>query len=594
MGKGGNKTWRGVGHIPPHGNDFQRSGKAVYCFVSGGLTRWVWNRGHRRPASHGPGRWPDGEAHVSDAERHSEHGGTAEDLLAVFGLGQALAHAEDPASMVRALHDLASRLLPVTSSCMAVMERAEARLYRSGGTGPRPERVLEPARLRRALPDREAVWTSQDPLAQTAGQLLEESAAAGASTPVGPAGDPKAYLVVLCVRPLGAGEQALFRRMAGFLGESLVRWEQVEGARKKSRQVADLFVLLAQEKERLDYVMRSVPVGLLLTDAEGAIALANDAAAQALGITDVEIRERRIFRSRAQGREILGLVQKAKEEAAAVSTPYQMEGRWFQLQVMPWPGGEQYLVVTQDIQEWHQLNRLKEDLISIISHELKNPLTAVINASHLLASGRTGALTESGTRMAELVQENALKIRSLLDDVVRLSRVYKLSDTQEPVLLGRVLRSLREGYQDTIQGKLIGWREEIHDLPVRGDAKMLENLFANLVGNAVKYTGIGGHVGVRLWEEGGWAHFRVCDDGPGIPPREIDRIFSPFFRASNVRDQVAGTGLGLVIARNVAERLGGRLTLTSPAAPDDFEFMGCTGSRQPGTAFQVDLPIARP
>ena len=536
----------------------------------------------------------NGGLEVSDSERTRGSDEVRENLLAVFGLGQHLAHAEDPASMMRALHEIARRVLPVTTSFLAIPGKSEARLYRGGGTGPREGAGVSLSRLRRGLPAAESEWTALDPLAQAAAQLLEEPPAPGVSVPVGPAEDPRAYLVLLCTRTLDEGEREALRRMAGFLGESLARLDQLEGARKKSRQVADLFVMLAQEKERLDYVMRSVPVGLLLTDADGAIALANDAAAQALGLTDVEIREHRIFRSRPQGQEILGLVQKARAEARAVSTPYQMEGRWFQLQVMPWPGGAQYLVVTQDIQEWHQLNRLKEDLISIISHELKNPLTAVINAAHLLASGRTGQLTESGGRMAEIVQENALKIRALLDDVVRLSRVYKLGDSQEPVVLSRVLRSLRDGYQDTIKGKLIGWREELQDLPVRGDAKMLENLFTNLVGNAVKYAGIGGHVGMRLWEEDGWARFRVCDDGPGIPPKEVDRIFSPFFRASNVRDQVAGTGLGLVIARNVAERLGGRLSLASPAAPEDFEFLGCPGSRQPGTAFQVDLPIARP
>jgi PAS domain S-box-containing protein len=517
-----------------------------------------------------------------------------EDLLAVFGLGQALALAQEPAFMVRALHDMACRVLPIASTHLAILGTTEARLYSSGGKTPQEGRPVSLSRLRLGLPESRAVWTQRDPLAQAAGQLLEESPAHGVAGPVGDATAPSAYLVFLGGRPFDEDGLALFGRMAELLGESLARWAQTEGARRKSRQVADLFVMLAEEKERLDYVMRSVPVGLLLTDAEGAIALANDAAAQALGLTDVEIRERRIFRSRPQGKEILGLVQKARAEAKVVSTPYQMEGRWFQLQVMPWPGGAQYLVVTQDIQEWHQLNRLKEDLISIISHEIKNPLTAVINASHLLASGRTGALSESGARMSELVRENALKIRALLDDVVRLSRVYQLRDSQEPVVLSRVLRSLRDGYQDTLQGKLIRWREDFKDIPVRGDARMLENLFTNLMGNAIKYTGIGGHIGVRLWEEDRWARFRVCDDGPGIPAKEIDRIFSPFFRASNVRDQVAGTGLGLVIARNVAESLGGRLSLTSPAAPEDFEFMGCPDSRQPGTAFQVDLPIARP
>jgi signal transduction histidine kinase len=269
-----------------------------------------------------------------------------------------------------------------------------------------------------------------------------------------------------------------------------------------------------------------------------------------------------------------------------------MDGRWFQLQVVPWPGGAQYLVVTQDVQDWHQLNRLKEDLISIISHETKNPLTAVINAGHLLSSGRTGPLNESQKRVADLILENSRRIKNLLDDVVRLSRVYQLSVQQDPVPLKPILEKLRDGSRDMLHAKLISWREELSDITVSGEPRMVENLLTNLIGNAIKYTGIGGHVGIRLWHDDGLARLRVCDDGPGIPAKEKDRIFSPFFRASNVKEQVSGTGLGLVIAKNIAERMGGHITLESPIPAEDLSFLGLVRASRPGTAFQVDLPLA--
>ena len=97
----------------------------------------------------------------------------------------------------------------------------------------------------------------------------------------------------------------------------------------------------------------------------------------------------------------------------------------------------------------------------------------------------------------------------------------------------------------------------------------------------------GGTAGVR---EQGKGQIRVMDDGPGIPPEEQQRLFQPFFRASNVRDQVAGTGLGLVIARNIAERLGGTLQVQSPLPPEDAAFLGLQRPATKGTAFQVDLP----
>jgi PAS domain S-box-containing protein len=398
--------------------------------------------------------------------------------------------------------------------------------------------------------------------------------------------------VALRPTPFTDLEQGLFARMADFLFTALARWEQVEGVRRKSRQVADLFVLLAQEKERLDYVMRSVPVGLLLSDLSGAITLINDAATQALGLSPVEVREGKVFGSRPAGQVILGLLRKAHAERKTVSTPYEVEGRWFQVQVVPWPGGDLFLVVTQDIQEWVGLNRAREDLISIISHEVKNPLAAIINAADLLAGGRPGPLTDPQARIAALILENGRNIRNLLDDVVRLSRVHYAQGQAERVSVKTLIERLRDGAGDTLQGKLLTWREELEEVHLVCDGRMLENLLANLVGNAIKYSAIGGSVGVRLRRDGERVALRVLDDGPGIPVAERSSIFTPFFRASNVRDLVGGTGLGLVIAKNVAERLGGRLECVSPLTEEDRAFLGSAVSLRPGTAFEAILPAS--
>ncbi len=191
------------------------------------------------------------------------------------------------------------------------------------------------------------------------------------------------------------------------------------------------------------------------------------------------------------------------------------------------------------------------------------------------------------------MQENSEQIKNLLDDVVRLSRVYHLNVRQELVALAPMVKAVHDRSAATIKGKLIGWTESLEDLTVHGDASMLESLLVNLIGNAIKYTGIGGHVGVRLWSDGAWAKLRVVDDGPGIPTDEKERLFSPFFRASNVRDQVAGTGLGLVISRNIAERLGGSLTADSPIQPEDAAFLGRVRPATRGAAFQVEMLLAR-
>jgi len=516
------------------------------------------------------------------------------ELAEVLGLGEALESAAEASHMLPALHRAARRVLGARATYLVLFGLEGGRFYRAVDDHP-PESVPVSSKAwLQAFPNDTASWTLGDPLSEAATTIMDGEAVSGLASRLGDPSFPSGILAV--TRPGAAflaGDRHLLRRMADFTLVNLLRLERAGQGQSRSLQIPDLFVLLSQEKERLDYIMRSVPVGLLLTDAAGVIALANQAVGGALGLTDVELREKKMFGSRQAGRTVRGLIQKSLAEGKPVTTPYEMEGRWFQIQVVPWPGGGQFLVVTQDIHDWFQLNRLKEDLISIISHEVKNPLTAVLNAAHLLASGRAGPMNEAQSRVAALVQENSEQIKNLLDDVVRLSRVYHLNVRQEPVSLVPMVRAVHDRSAATIKGKLITWTESLEDLTVHGDASMLESLLVNLIGNAIKYTGIGGHVGVRLWSDGAWAKLRVVDDGPGIPTDEKDRLFSPFFRASNVRDQVAGTGLGLVISRNIAERLGGSLTAVSPIQPEDASLLGRVRPATRGAAFQVDLLLAR-
>lgn len=527
--------------------------------------------------------------HLEEDEKCRE---VNQSLWAIFGLGHALSQADGPLAMIRAVHKVTEEVLSARLTALVLVGREDGRLYMYDGSGEPQTLPTPPEAWQAAFPSGRTAWRLEDQQALSAAAFLGKEPSSGMLEPIGDSEKPIAYLAVLRREGTYAErEQGLFARIGDFVLANLMRLEELEGVRRKSRQTTDILVQLAQERERLDFVMRSVPVGILLADAQGVIDLANDAAGKALGLTDVEITESKVFAGRPAGRALLGLIQKAKAEGKPVTTPYEMEGRWFQVQVVPWPGGAQFLVVTQDIQDWHQLSRLKEDLISIISHEVKNPLAAIINAADLMVTKRPGPLTDGQVRMTELIRDNGNKIRDLLDDVVRLSRVHHMSGQQTPVPLKPLFQKLREGAHDTVQGKLLNWKEDLADLTVAGEPRMLENLFTNLIGNAVKYTGIGGSVGIRAWRENGWARCRVLDDGPGIPPKEAEKLFSAFFRASNVKEQVSGTGLGLVIAKNIVDRMGGRLEMTSPITEEDSAFLDRPKSSRPGTAFQVDLPL---
>jgi signal transduction histidine kinase len=144
-------------------------------------------------------------------------------------------------------------------------------------------------------------------------------------------------------------------------------------------------------------------------------------------------------------------------------------------------------------------------------------------------------------------------------------------------LAGRVV-ALHEGVSErhrveleTTEPALVG----------RWDAARIERVLQNLLSNAIKYSPGGGHVWVRLWREPGtacdWAVVAVQDEGVGIPAADLPHLFERFHRASNVRDQIAGTGIGLATARHVVEQHGGAILVES--------------EEHRGSTFTIRLPV---
>jgi signal transduction histidine kinase len=515
-----------------------------------------------------------------------------QDLSIVLNLGHSLNRAETPEEMAEAIDLVLRQVLHAETTGLLFLSSSEPRLLsctrergvvsRSlGATAFRPEEFFISPR-----------WEAKEPAGVLAGRLLETSPLRGMAERVGDPARPIALLLLFGGnRPFTARDASLLARVADFVYLSLLRWEQVESHRKKARQVADLFTLLARQKDRLDAVLEAVPVGIMLLDRNGQIELCNEEASRALGLTQVERSEKKLFSTRDAGRTLLGLLEKTAAEGHPVNSPLDIQGRWHQVEVRPPREEGRYLVVTQDIHSWYMMAKAQENLISVISHEIKNPLTAVINAADLLQTARAGPLTESQSRMVSLILENGRSIRALLDDVSRLSRIQLSSRSAlTRVDLAPLARKAVEERRALIEAKDISVRMAVEECAVLGQVSMLESLFANLVGNAVKYAVIKGHVGIELRPRDGGVTLKVMDDGPGIPPSDIEKIGTPFFRASNVRDKIEGTGLGLVIVKNVAEHLGSKLRVHSPLAPEERAFWKDAAVSGPGTVFEVIFP----
>jgi two-component system sensor histidine kinase MtrB len=188
-----------------------------------------------------------------------------------------------------------------------------------------------------------------------------------------------------------------------------------------------------------------------------------------------------------------------------------------------------------------------------VAHELRTPLTALVGEAQLLVA-HAAEMPDEARRLAEMLVEDVARLRRLAEDLLEISRIDSGVEATETELVnaGRVVDGVLRGN---------GWAERVtldaDEVVVSADRRRLERIVANLVGNAVIHGGAAIAVRVAATDDG--ALIEVSDDGPGIDPAFLPRVFDRFSKADRNRSE-GGSGLGLAIARENARLLGGELT----------------------------------
>lgn len=234
-------------------------------------------------------------------------------------------------------------------------------------------------------------------------------------------------------------------------------------------------------------------------------------------------------------------------------------------------------VIMQDITHLKQLDRIKSEFVTTVSHDLRSPLTAILGYVGLLK--RVGPINAQQDEFIKRIEISANAITTLITDLLDLGRIEAGFDTQkEPVSLARLAKHAADGLSPKAGLKGQKFVANIPESlpPVLGNAIRLRQMSANLIDNAIKYTPEGGTVTVNLLEADDQEIFTVSDTGIGIPLADQPYIFDKFYRAKGVPDTIQGTGLGLSIVKSIVENHGGRIWVDSK--PNQ------------GTTFTVVLP----
>jgi signal transduction histidine kinase len=235
----------------------------------------------------------------------------------------------------------------------------------------------------------------------------------------------------------------------------------------------------------------------------------------------------------------------------------------------------------REVTQERELDRLKDDFVATVSHELRTPLTSMMGFLEMIREGEAGELTDEQKRFLAIVYRSSERLQRLVGDLLFVARLDAngLQLQFAPVDVEELVHDAAESAGALARSRELHLDLKLVSLPmVTGDRERLSQLVGNLISNALKFTPAGGHVTVRTFVDGPHAVIEVEDDGIGIPEAEQDRLFQRFFRSTTATEQaIPGTGLGLVISRAIAEAHGGTIDVRSEEGA--------------GACFRVELPL---
>ena len=351
-------------------------------------------------------------------------------------------------------------------------------------------------------------------------------------------------------------------------------------SRREIRRTTASLQQRVDELQKLDTIVEHIEDGVIILDEKSNLLLINPAARRSFGLwQDDEIKGKSIDEVLSHPDVKLLLSQGIDNPLPHNEINFE-DGRVLSAQCTSIP--HIGLAITmQDITYLKQIDRLKNEFVHTVSHDLRSPLTAILGYVDLL--DRVGPVNDQQREFIHRVQNSVQNITSLVNDLLELGRIEAGFDIQrEVVSLDGILRFALE----TLGGQISDKKLNLHvDLPtdmppVRGNPIRLRQMVDNLIGNAIKYTPEGGEISIAVEVQKDQDILRISDNGPGIPPSDQPHIFEKFYRASNVPKGVGGSGLGLAIVKSIIDNHQGRIWVDSLLGQ--------------GTTFTVVLPVYKP
>jgi two-component system NtrC family sensor kinase len=343
---------------------------------------------------------------------------------------------------------------------------------------------------------------------------------------------------------------------------------------------AKLFHQAESERAKLATVLSEIeePV-VVISGRDDRIVVANTAFRRAFGLGAV-VAEGRPLVELIQNEALLNLIAAALDAGDSYKSEIPLaDGRIFYASLTPIPDVGR-AVIMQDITHFKELDRMKSDFVSTVSHDLRAPLTSVKSYAEMLEMA--GNLNEKQALFMTRIVKATDHIADLITNLLDLSKIEAGIDSELSLVnLDRLATEVVAEFQEPAMGKhqQLIYHAAGKPAPVVGNELRLKQVIGNLVGNALKYTPEGGQITAMVQLRDKQVLLKVEDNGLGIPPADLPFVFDKFYRVKHEdRAEIQGTGLGLAICKSIIEKYGGSIWAES--------------QYRQGSTFAFNLPLS--
>lgn len=354
-----------------------------------------------------------------------------------------------------------------------------------------------------------------------------------------------------------------------------------EDLKTAQNEQKELTAAAIASEERTRSVIDNMPIGIVLIDQENQIESLNPRAQQMFRYEPEKIEKQPLtkllpdnpvqksFKSTNEFKK--GLLNNPSVSAGSDSMCLRSNGEQFPAEInvskFSTAEGKHFLVTVQDVTERHEMERLKREFVSMVSHDLRTPLTAVQGTLDLLDEDTYGEITEHGHKRLKVASESVDRLINLINDLLDIEKMEagKMRLEPKPVALAKILEHSVESvrtFAENVQVQL-KW-EQAEEFTAYVDKDRIVQVVINLLSNSVKFSPPESTVTVTAVRDGNMVRVSVIDQGRGIPKEFVGSLFERFKQvkaADGARKK--GTGLGLAICKAIVESHGGKIAVTS-------------------------------